>query len=88
MNIHICDLCTGRHLTSACVIGRDAITQCFATPILFVEPVAAPTETVLIDGSNVIPMFTDRHNHLRRAWPTDLRNRGRGSEGIRVERLG
>lgn len=85
----ICDLCTGRHLTSTCVIGQYRITQCFATPVVHLEPVAAPTEMVLIDGSNVIPMFTDRHNHLRRAWPTDFRHRlGRSPEGIRVERLG
>lgn len=68
----ICDICTGRHHTSACVIARDRVDQCFlGTPDDYTPPL-----------DNVVQLITD-HTHrrgdaTRRAMP----HYGRQPKGV------
>jgi hypothetical protein len=54
----ICDLCSGSHVTSACVIGRAHVRACVMSRTSDDYRPAAP-----IFASNVIPLFPNPLNH-------------------------
>lgn len=61
-----CEVCSGRHLTSACVIARAYVQQCFqGTPD---EPRPLPKNVIHIDDVRVRRSeFTAEANSARRA---------------------
>jgi hypothetical protein len=74
--VTICDICTGRHETHACVIARARIEECLAsTPS---EPVELPHNVI------PLPMFRDEERRAIRHW----HRQGRDSDGVRAIRLG
>lgn len=71
--IECCEICTGRHATSACVIGRAHIEACFAAnePEEFIAPVIP------------LPMFKGEERRAIRHYSRTKRD----YSGIRVTRL-
>jgi hypothetical protein len=68
----ICDLCSGSHVTSACVIGRAHVHACLTTRSCDdyrpVRRAVVRAPKGMRAAGNVIPLFTDKRNRASRPF--------------------
>lgn len=72
----ICEICTGRHETSACVIALERVRQCSEwMPGDYIAPLALPSRQLMLDRRRAIKAEEDelRRIGLQRSRECHLR---------------
>jgi hypothetical protein len=77
-----CEICSGRHLTSCCVIAKDFVDQCFA-PARIAAPVPLQPPT---DVTELFEFRRRRNDAQRAAWESERAQRRRAAALERTHR--